>query len=63
MLFETGQAQEKIKELTKLCDRQRSKLAESGQRARELERTALAAREERIMAEKQVGAGGGDIVV
>lgn len=37
-----------------LCEKQRAKLTDSGQRAREVEHTAAAARERADLAEKQV---------
>lgn len=55
LLFEKGLAQERINELTAVCERQRSSLAESGRRAKELERISSAAKQEAKLADKQVG--------
>lgn len=54
MLLQKGKAQERLQELTLLCERQRSKLAEATLRARELERLASAAKEDTRVAEDQV---------
>ncbi|CBJ27827.1 hypothetical protein Esi_0085_0093 [Ectocarpus siliculosus] len=53
LLFEKGQTQERVKELTSMCERQRSKLADAGHRARELERLASAAKKETRLAQEQ----------
>ncbi|CAB1117983.1 unnamed protein product [Ectocarpus sp. CCAP 1310/34] len=53
LLFEKDQAQERVKELTSMCERQRSKLADAGHRARELERLASAAKKETRLAQEQ----------
>ncbi|CAM9925227.1 unnamed protein product, partial [Ectocarpus sp. 4 AP-2014] len=53
LLFEKGQANERVKELTSMCKRQRSKLADAGHRARELERLASAAKKETRLAQEQ----------
>lgn len=54
LLFQKGQAQSRLQELTSLCERQRSKLAEATLRARELESVASAAKEDTRLAEAQV---------
>lgn len=54
LLFEKGRAQERINELTAICERQRSSFAESGRRAKDFERIASAAKQEAKLADKQV---------
>eukprot|EP00903_Cladosiphon_okamuranus_P010345 g9788.t1 len=54
LLSQKGQAKERLQELTSLCERQRSQLAEARLRLREVERLALAAKEDTRLAEDQV---------
>ncbi len=54
LLFQKGQAQERLQELTSLCERQRTKLAEATLRERELERLASAAKEDARLADALV---------
>lgn len=54
LLFERGQEQERLKELTVLCERQRSKLNEKGQDTKDLERALTSSKEATRLAEKQV---------
>lgn len=54
LMSHKGQAKERLQELTSLCDRQRSKLAEATIRASGLERAASAAKEDTRLAEDQV---------
>lgn len=53
-MFERGQEQERLKELTALCERQRSKLNETGQDTRDLERALANSKEEVKLAESKV---------
>lgn len=54
LLFQKGQEQERIKELTSLCEQQRARLADSGQRVREAEKAVSTAKKESKLAGKQV---------
>lgn len=54
LLFQKGQAQERMKELTAQCERQRLNLTDAGRRSRELERLASEATKETKLAEDQV---------
>lgn len=54
LLSHKGQAQKRVQELTSLCERQRSKLAEAALRAKEMERVASAAKEDTGLAEALV---------
>lgn len=54
LLFQKGQEQERIKELTSLCEQQRTRLAETGQRLKEAEKGASTAKKESKLAGKQV---------
>lgn len=54
MLFQKGKTQERVQELTSLCERQQSELVEAAQRARELQRLASAAKKSERLAEDQV---------
>lgn len=53
-MFKKGQAQDRLQELTSLCERQRSQLAEAKLRSRDVERLASAAKEDTRLAEDQV---------
>lgn len=54
LLSQKGQAKERLQELTSLCERQRSQLAEARLRLREVERLASTAKEDTRLAEDQV---------
>eukprot|EP00904_Undaria_pinnatifida_P010013 jgi/Undpi1/6141/HiC_scaffold_20.g08626.m1 len=54
LLFKKGQAQERMKELSSLAQRQRLNLAEAEHRAKELEREASEAKKEARLAQEQV---------
>lgn len=54
LLSQKGQAKARLQELTSLCERQRSQLAEAKLRARELDRLASAAKADTRLAEDQV---------
>lgn len=57
LLFKKGQAQERMKELSSLAQRQRLSLAEAEHRAKELEREASEAKKEARLAQEQVSRG------
>lgn len=58
LLFQKGQEQERIKELTSLCEQQRARLADSGQRLREAEKAVSTVKKESKLAGKQVRVSG-----